>query len=479
MPKQQNVWDRVKKALPFNLSTTPRGVPPKMAHHINDLWSDQVSRSAVNSTLFNTRGGLRRLYNTSHTVKKIVDIPAEDATVRWRSFTSTDDAVLEAMKAQEVEWNIKSLASRAIKTSRLYGSACIFMLTKNAPQAAPLVIDEMVKGDLANLLLVDRFHMSAIEYDEDPFSRSFSKPSMYRIEIGVGGERRELDVHGSRAILFDGVPRLSVDDYRGDQTWGESALVSCMIAVRQDESIAADVAFLVEEASVPVISTDGFKAFVAQSPEFSIADHDVDPDDMSATNARLKSIYRTMYLDTEDSYQRVSVNFNDLPRLIEVFEQRLAGAADIPATRFWAESPAGLDATGESDLRNYALKIGELQRTVLDPALNTLDRVLLRDAGASGEPPEHKWLSLIDLSDQEEADVAMVKSSAVSSALASGIVSVEEARNSLDGDPLFGTLRDIAPEQLEKQEDLIYGSEEIMPESTGSVGFNSNNSNNA
>ena len=50
----------------------------------------------------------------------------------------------------------------------------------------------------------------------------------------------------------------------------------------------------------------------------------------------------------------------------------ISGAAEIPATRLFGRSPQGLNATGESDLKIYYEKIGQLQQTYLRPALERL-----------------------------------------------------------------------------------------------------------
>ena len=50
----------------------------------------------------------------------------------------------------------------------------------------------------------------------------------------------------------------------------------------------------------------------------------------------------------------------------------IAGACEIPASRLFGRSPSGLNATGESDLKMYYEKIGQLQENYLRPALEKL-----------------------------------------------------------------------------------------------------------
>ena len=58
----------------------------------------------------------------------------------------------------------------------------------------------------------------------------------------------------------------------------------------------------------------------------------------------------------------------------------MAGAAEIPAVKLFGRSPAGLNATGVSDLKNYYEFISALQERHLRPALEKLLPVMALSA---------------------------------------------------------------------------------------------------
>ena len=120
----------------------------------------------------------------------------------------------------------------------------------------------------------------------------------------------------------------------------------------------------------------------------------------------------------EEEFERVSVQFGGLADLMDRFARRVAAAARIPATRFWGQSPIGMNATGDSDMRNYVMMFEAERQDVLPAALDVLDEVLARDAGLS-EPLEYTWPSLLEMSDKEKADVALVKVEAAKKAIES------------------------------------------------------------
>ena len=69
-------------------------------------------------------------------------------------------------------------------------------------------------------------------------------------------------------------------------------------------------------------------------------------------------------------------------------------------TRWNAQSPAGMNATGTSDANNWALTVAGKQREMVDPVLRRLDPFIARHAGLR-EPPEYEWIPLTDLSELE------------------------------------------------------------------------------
>jgi hypothetical protein len=93
--------------------------------------------------------------------------------------------------------------------------------------------------------------------------------------------------------------------------------------------------------------------------------------------------------------------------------QIVSGAADIPATRLLGQSPAGMNATGESDLRNYYDRLSAMQELEMTPATALLDECLIRSALGSRDPDIHyKWAPLWGMSEKEKAEVFKMKADA-------------------------------------------------------------------
>ena len=387
-------------------------------------------------TRLHSRALLETLYVQSWAARKFIDIPVDDMLIRWRIFSDDDEDGVRAMADAESRHRVRSRLARAMKSGRLHGSACMVIATMDAPLLDPLDLDRLRPGDLSNLIVFDRYDASVAGYDLDPFSPSYGEPTGYRF-TSRGGPILEVDA--SRVLRFDGIEPLSLTGWQAyDQDWGVSEIVPVMLSILQDAGIAGGVAHLAAEASVPVIKLQDFKlALAGERTETGLS-----PSELGEEINLHRSIYRTMFMDVEDEYERVSVAFAGLADLMDRFARRLAAAADIPATRFWGQSPVGMNATGESDMRNYAVRVAALQEARLRSPLAVLDEVLARDAGLA-EPLPYEFASLLDLSDAEKAETAKVRAEAVNTAIQAGLIDENEGRAALSGDPVFGELDEL------------------------------------
>ncbi len=110
----------------------------------------------------------------------------------------------------------------------------------------------------------------------------------------------------------------------------------------------------------------------------------------------------------------------------------LAGAAEIPATRLFGRSPQGLNATGESDLKNYYERIAQLQETYLRPALERLLPVLEISAfGYYAPDSEIVFEPIATATPSERADILSCFSASLVSLYQAGLLSRNAALREL------------------------------------------------
>ena len=152
---------------------------------------------------------------------------------------------------------------------------------------------------------------------------------------------------------------------------------------------------------------------------------------MSLEN-RFRTSYGLQLLSKDDSLENHAYSFSGLAEIYEQFMMDMAGAAEIPATRLFGLSPQGMNATGESDLRNYYDMISQMQERILRPALERLLPVLAVSCwGFVPEDTEIVFEPVMTPTPAERAARADKRSDKVIRAYEAGLITLEEARADL------------------------------------------------
>lgn len=341
-------------------------------------------------------------YRTSWVAKKIIRIPAFDATRAWRSWQA-DKEQIELIEAEEKRLGVQGKYLQAMIWSRLFGGAAIYIGTGDSDTSAPLDLERIKKGGVQFLTVIPKRSLTSGEIEQDPTEPYFGYPKLYTFT----GSDIERKIHPSRLVIFRGeeIPDSAFGGYANPDGWGDSVLLAPRKDVTDAQGTSANIASLIYEAKVDVIKIKDLMAHL-EDPEY---------EKLLLSRLRLaataKGINGTLILDSEEEYEQKSASFQTLPQVMDSFWQVVCGAADIPVTRFMGQSPGGLQSTGESDLRNYYDRINADQNLILTPASFNLDEAIIRSA-LNDRPPEihYKWSSLWQLSDKERAEIGKIGS---------------------------------------------------------------------
>src|SRR5690606_36742543 len=122
-----------------------------------------------------------------------------------------------------------------------------------------------------------------------------------------------------------------------------------------------------------------------------------------------RSIVRATVIDSEgEEFERKQTPVSGLPELLDRLATRLAAAADMPVTLLMGQSPAGLNATGESDIRFFYDRISAAQELEIKPKIEHLVRLLLKshDGPSKGKEPDKWSVEFSPLWQQSEKEIA-------------------------------------------------------------------------
>jgi uncharacterized protein len=337
------------------------------------------------------------MYRGAWLPPKIVDLPVQDACRRWRNWQA-ESLDISAIEAEEKRLNLRGKVQQAWISGRLYGGAALYIGTGDPDPSQPLNPDGVKKGGVKFLSVLNRRALSVVELERDPLSPYYNQPKAYQITAANAGVN---EIHPSRLVRFIGHqhpdPELAVGLSFG---WGDSVLNRVVDAVKNADSGAANVASLLFEAKVDVLKIPNFMSGLS------------DPDYEAQVLKRLqlaavaKGINGALMLDSEEDYQQKNASFSGLDKVIMTLMQIASGAADIPMTRLLGQSPGGLQATGDSDMRNYYDAVQAGQETVLTPSMSVLDECLIRSAlGSRPKDIYYDWAPLWQPSAKERADI--------------------------------------------------------------------------
>lgn len=367
-------------------------------------------------TLAVTDAELAAAYSTNWIARKLIDIPAKDSLKNWRTW-NTD--FREEIEEEERRLNIRAKMLEANIKGRLYGAAAAYIGTAQDP-AEPLDIEAIKQGGIEYITILAKSELTPGDIDQDPLSPTYSKPRDYRINSSGG----QVPIHPSRLAIFTGNDRADTLYTATAAGWGgEPVLFSCFDTIKQASGTFSNVASLIFEANVDVI---GIPSLLEQLGSTDGENQLLNRFTLAGAN---KSINGMLMIDSEETYERRSAQFSDLPTIMETFALFCAAAADIPATRFLARSPSGLVATGSHDQKNYFDNLKARQTLEIGPAMYNLDQCLVRSAlGNYPDDTDYEWRPLEQQDEKDLAEIGKLVTESLKNLDEMGIYMPEELR---------------------------------------------------
>lgn len=349
---------------------------------------------------------LEAAYSDVWLARQIVDIPVDDATREWRSFSCEEaQEIQEAEKAYSVQRHVQE----AFKWGRLYGGAVIIPIT-DQDLAQPLDVERIRQGSLKRLIVLDRKYITGVNYNySDPYASNFLLPEHYMV---AGGS---MQIHHSHVIRIPGdrVP-LAIRQINGG--WDASVLRKCLEDIKDAVSSKAGIASLIQEANVDVIKNDELAAELASGEGDAILSR-------YQLAGTLKSINRMLLLDGKEEYQRKGAEFGGLGDILGALMEWVSGAADIPMTRLFGVQSKGIGDSGEGDLKNYYNSIRGKQESDYRDVLERIDEIMLRSwLGYMPDDCEFEFNPLSQPSGAEQAQQELAMSQADGNYLQEGVV---------------------------------------------------------
>jgi len=420
----KNIINNIK-----NLTKDPKFFTDSLVNSVANLgYESKLRQGYYGSDLQFTRNWVQldNLYRSNWLAQRIIDLPADDMTREWiklKMEISSQES--DKISKYEEKLFVQNKVNESIKWSRLYGGALMVMnFGDQQDTEEPLNPDKVDLKGLKSLHILTRWQVTPYTGTKvsDMESPEFGLPEYYIInssEVGSG-----VKVHYSRCIRFISHDLPWRQKYL-EQYWGNSELERVMQALLRYDTTTDGTAELTFLAAQRYFGIDGYRDLVASGQvDKAIASFQA--------LAMLASYNRIFLFDKKDEFGHYDYKFEGLPKIIEQFMMDVSGAAEIPITKLFGRSPAGMNATGESDIRNYYDTIRTKQKSQLKYQLSKLYRILIPSAiGYIPEDFGFEFINLWQLTDEENAKKVLAEAQADQIYLDKGVLTEIDVANEL------------------------------------------------
>jgi phage-related protein (TIGR01555 family) len=363
---------------------------------------------------------LQALYEQDGYAARIIDCVPDEAT-RQGLLVKTGDEGLDARIAEALEALVaQEKLTEAWAWGRLYGGGAVFIGADDGQDPREPLRLGAVRG-VKFLTVLERRDLFPERWVTDPLDAHFGDVETYRlVRAGGGGGTDNRVVHRSRLLRFFGA-RVSPRRRSTLEGWGASELQRVYDKLQQFNATFAAVGELLQDGSQGVFKVQDLYGLMAEDKQ-GVLKQRLELLDMS------KSVARSILVDAEsEEYQRVeSGAMSGYPDTIDRFALLLAGAAGIPVTILLGQAPAGLNATGDSDIRWFYDRVRTQQANVLKPRVLKLARLLVAAEGAQGAQVAVDFPPLWQETPAERADRRSKVATTDVQYIQAGVITAEE-----------------------------------------------------
>lgn len=326
----------------------------------------------------------------------------EDDTDSVEDKMNTTKVVMQALE----ELDAQSKVFEAKVLARVFGGSLLFMGCDDGAAKMDMPLKEDSIRSFKFLQVFDRWDVQPASWYTDINNPKCGLPETYRINTHAHPVAKSTvdtgtTVHESRFLRFDGVFCNRRRRIR-NQGWGDSVYVRVAEVIRDYGIAWGSAAHLLSDFAQSVFKMKGLANALL-----------MDSDDLIMKRMTImdlcRSTMRAVPLDADgEEFERKATPLSGMPELMQQFMMRLSAASGIPVSLFFGQAPAGLNATGASDIRFFYDRIKAGQKKELTPQCQRLTKLVMlsADGPTQGVEPDNwsiEWNPLWQLSEAEAA----------------------------------------------------------------------------
>lgn len=342
---------------------------------------------------------LDQLYRADGLTRRVIDIVASEMMRQGWEVEGDPEGLLVG-KFEEI--NAYAKITHLIQWARLYGGSVIVMGINDGRELdQPVNVNNIQSVDWLHVF--DRWQTNILfEYMSlDLNSPNYGYPELYMITDYRTGA--VFNVHYSRILRMDW-NILPPRERNFNQGWGDSCILSIYDELKNYGSAFANTSAIMQDFVNGVLKIPGLSQSMVSTCNDAAIMKRLDFANLS------KGVTNMMVLDGEEVFEKLSTNVGGVSDLLDRFMLSLSSVTGIPVTLLFGRSPAGLNATGDADVRNFYDMVKQYQELKLKPILEKLTYYLFKSktGPTSGVEPENWSIQFTPLwqnTEEQEANI--------------------------------------------------------------------------
>lgn len=398
---------------------------------------------------------LNAMYRNDWIASRVIDTIPEDMTKNWYSITSQmQPDQIKAYETTERKTHLKQRVLEGLKWGRLFGGAAGIIVIDGQEDMLdqPLDYRLIMPGSFKGLIVADRW--SGVYPDsyivQDINDPDYGYPEYYTFAMSESALASGVRVHHSRVVRFTG-RELPYIERMSENYWGLSEIEHIYTELNKRNTSSENIAQLIFQANVRTYKmADLGQMLMTTDPRTQR--------ELYATLAMQNFLQSNMgmnVMDKEDDLQTSQYTFTGVSDVYEMFMLDIAGAAEIPVTKLFGRSPAGMNATGESDLTNYYDKIRQEQEAFLRPVIERLMPIIaLSTWGAIPDDIDFEFNPVGNVTEEKRADLIMKTTGSIMSVYNGGVLSPQATAEELrKAGAQYGIFQSLTDERIARMSD--------------------------
>lgn len=396
-------------------------------------WDKRMSVNYQTCVVTDTEA--RELWRGDDIAARIIELIPMEMFRKSFELKLQDKELAEDVLADAEELDFDGTYALAEMYERAYGGAAILPFINDGSPNLALPLNEDRISKINHFVVLEPRELWPVKWYTS--GRKVGKPEVYELRPLLSGPSSSVGlptmyIHESRMIMFYGRRVSREQPALAPQGFGDNELTRCNVVLRDFNLSWSSAGILVHDFAQAVFRMKGLAELVAMNRD------DVVKMRMQAVELS-RSVARALLIDSEEEFERKQTPLSGLPELLDRFATRLSAACGIPVTLLMGQSPAGLNATGASDIRFFYDNVAGHQKRISPQVQRGLYLLLRQVQGPTkGKEPKvwsHEWKPLWQQTEQEIAQARATQANTDVAYINAGVLSPEEvALNRFGGD---------------------------------------------